>query len=336
MRAPARTLSLTVARCTLFPAALLAPRPRKMSSTASSPSHAPPPMVRLADYRLPAYTTKTMELTLSLRPAVSRVTARMRIERRAGAPAAARTLELDRGAPAIVSLVSIAVDGVALAPSEYVLSAAALTLTPAADAFDLEVVTDVRPEMNAALEGLYISDGLYVTQCEATGFRNITFAQDRPDVLAVYTVTVEAPLAFPVLLSNGDRVAAGIVPGEPDRHFARFVDAQPKPTYLFAAIAGDLAKTASTFVTASGKVVDLAIYAAAHDIGKTAWAMESLKRAFRWEETAFGFEYKAKTYSIVAVSNFSMGALSRVSRRLHEVISVLAPWLYLINIKAST
>lgn len=163
---------------------------------------------------------------------------------------------------------------------------------------------------HARTQGLYRSGSAYCTQCEAEGFRNITFYQDRPDVMSIYTVRIEADKAScPVLLSNGNLVESGDLADSPGRHYAVWHDPFPKPCYLFALVAGDLAKTESSFVTMSGKTVALRIFTAARDADKVAWAMESLKKSMKWDEVAFGREYDLDLFNIVAVADFNMGAM---------------------------
>jgi len=184
---------------------------------------------------------------------------------------------------------------------------------------------DIRPHSHLSIaiaecptlffQGLYKSGSAYCTQCEAEGFREITLFQDRPDVMATYTVRVVAPLVgCPVLLSNGNLVASGPVEGAPDRHFALWHDPFPKPSYLFALVAGDLALHEDSFTTVSGKPVALRIFTAPKDAGKTGWAMESLKRSMAWDETAFGREYDLSLFNIVAVPDFNMGAMGECQR----------------------
>jgi len=175
--------------------------------------------------------------------------------------------------------------------------------------FELEIVTHCNPEANKALSGLYRSRDVYCTQCEPQGFRRITFFLDRPDVLAVYSVRVEAERAeAPVLLANGNNVESGAVAGT-KRHFARWHDPHPKPSYLFALVGGDLACARDRFASRSGREVDLRIYVEPGKEDRCDWAMESLKRAMAWDEERFGLEYDLDIFMIVAVSDFNMGAM---------------------------
>ena len=180
---------------------------------------------------------------------------------------------------------------------------------PPTGSFTLEVVTEVNPAANSALMGLYLSNGIYTTQCEAEGFRRITYFYDRPDVLAVYTTRIEAERReAPILLSNGNPVEAGSIEGT-DRHFAVWHDPFPKPSYLFAVVGGALASIHDTFVTRSGKRVRLGIYCEPGKEERCRYAMDALKRSMRWDEERFGLEYDLDVFNIVAVSDFNMGAM---------------------------
>nr|WP_202899320.1 M1 family aminopeptidase [Kordiimonas gwangyangensis] len=191
------------------------------------------------------------------------------------------------------------------------------------DAFTLTVVTELRPKENTRLEGLYFSGGNYCTQCEAEGFRHITYYLDRPDVLARYNVRIEADKAkFPVLLSNGNPGAMGDLAG--GRHFAEWHDPHPKPAYLFAMVAGKLGCLTDSFTTASGKEVTLNIYAAEADLAKCDYAMASLQRSMKWDEEVFGLEYDLDVYNIVAVSDFNMGAMENKGLNVFNTKYVLA------------
>ena len=194
---------------------------------------------------------------------------------------------------------------------------------PDAAPFELELVTACRPQENTSLEGLYKSSGNFCTQCEAEGFRRITFYLDRPDVMARFTTRVEADAAkYPVLLSNGNLVARGSAAG--GRHFTVWEDPFPKPCYLFALVAGDLAETADSFTTASGRRVALRIYTQPHNADKTGWAMESLKASLAWDEKRYGLEYDLDLFNIVAVDDFNMGAMENKSLNIFNSRLVLA------------
>ena len=171
------------------------------------------------------------------------------------------------------------------------------------------ITTFCNPDANTALSGLYRSRGIWCTQCEAEGFRRITYYLDRPDILARFTTRIEADIdAAPVLLSNGNRRERGTLDGG-KRHYAIWVDPHPKPAYLFALVGGNLSSVASSFKTMSGKTVDLGIYVEPGKEGSCAWAMDCLKRSMAWDEQAFGREYDLDVFNIVAVSDFNMGAM---------------------------
>jgi len=181
-------------------------------------------------------------------------------------------------------------------------------LTPAPDSFTLEIETEINPQANTQLEGLFRTSKTYCTQCEAQGFRRITYFLDRPDVLAVYTLRIEADKAeAPILLGNGNCLESGELSG--GRHFAVWHDPFPKPSYLFALVAGDLAQVEDHFITRSGRDVTLRIFVEHGNEGRCAYAMDSLKRSMKWDEEAFGCEYDLDIFMIVAVSDFNMGAM---------------------------
>ncbi len=219
------------------------------------------------------------------------------------------------------TLVSVEID--ALAFDDYQLENDLLTLAPLAESFTLTIVSEIDPASNTALEGLYQSGGTYCTQCEAEGFRRITYFQDRPDVLTTFTVRVEADAAqYPVLLSNGNLKDKGSLAG--GRHFTVWDDPFPKPCYLFALVAGDLVMTSDEFVTQSGRKVDLHIYVREGDETQCDHAMTSLKKAMKWDEEVYGREYQLDLFNIVAVSDFNMGAMENTSLNIFNTALVLA------------
>jgi aminopeptidase N len=268
---------------------------------------APRPIL-LEDYKPPNYLIDTVALDVALDP--TRTTVRSRLQMRvnpacAGKPGA---LRLDGE---LLALERIALDGRELSATEYEVTDRQLVIArlPADRAFRLEITTVCNPQANAALTGLYLSRGIYCTQCEAQGFRRITYFLDRPDVLATYTVRVEADREeAPVLLSNGNPLERGTLDGG-KRHYAVWRDPHPKPCYLFALVGGNLASLASEFTTMSGRKVDLTIYVEPGKEGRCVWAMDSLKRSMRWDEERFGREYDLDVFNIVAVSDFNMGAM---------------------------
>ena len=226
-----------------------------------------------------------------------------------GEGVASPALEL-AGSPELV-LRSLALNGVPLPAAAYTRTPKGGLLLhgplPDGAPFELETVVAIRPQDNTALEGLYKSGGMFCTQCEAESFRRISFYLDRPDVMARFTTRIEADKAKdPVLLSNGNLVAQGAAAG--GRHFTVWEDPFPKPCYLFALVAGDLAETADSYTTASGRRVALRIYTNAHNADKTGWAMESLKASLAWDEKRYGLEYDLDLFNIVAVDDFTMCA----------------------------
>lgn len=224
-----------------------------------------------------------------------------------------------------LELAALALDGRLLTEgSDFTLSETGLSLPdPALDDFTLEIETIIHPQDNTRLEGLYVSGGNYCTQCEAEGFRRITYYPDRPDVMSVFTVRIEADKEkYPVLLSNGNRIAHGDLEG--GRHCATWADPFPKPCYLFALVAGDLVLVQDSFTTRSGRKVDLRIYVRAGDEGQCAHAMESLKKSMTWDEEIYGLEYDLDVFNIVAVSDFNMGAMENKSLNIFNTKLVLA------------
>ena len=264
-----------------------------------------PESIFLADYREPDFAIARVELDFALNEETTMVTSRLSIEPRRGAP---------KNQPLFLNgedleLVSLAIDGRPLAADAYETSNEGLTVFQLPKgAFTLETSAQIRPQDNTKLEGLYKSSGNYCTQCEAEGYRRITYHLDRPDVTSVYSVRIEAEKArYPVLLSNGNPVGSG--ESEDGRHWVEWHDPYPKPSYLFALVAGDLAVVEDTFRTQSGREVALRIYVEHGKEGRCGHAMESLKKAMRWDEERFGLEYDLDIYMIVAVSDFNMGAM---------------------------
>ncbi|MCL2430440.1 MAG: aminopeptidase N, partial [Alphaproteobacteria bacterium] len=222
-----------------------------------------------------------------------------------------------------VELVGIRVDGATLESSRYERHSGGLVIPDLPGRFVLETETLIAPERNSTLSGLYTSGGNFYTQCEAEGFRRITFFPDRPDVMARFSTTIEADRArYPVLLSNGNPAGAG--DAADGRHWARWIDPHPKPCYLFALVAGDLIAARDTFTTRSGKHVALAIWVRRGDEDKCAHAMRSLKAAMKWDEDVFGLEYDLDVFNIAAVSDFNMGAMENKGLNIFNSKYVLA------------
>ncbi|HEU0157923.1 MAG TPA: M1 family aminopeptidase, partial [Hyphomicrobiaceae bacterium] len=281
-----------------------------------------PRPILLKDYRPPNYLIDHVDLNVALAPERTRVHARLQLRPNPAFEGELGPLRLDGE---MLELESARLDGRALTPADYSLSDKELVIGKApAHAFLLDLVTFCNPEANKALSGLYRSRGIYCTQCEAQGFRRITYFLDRPDVLATYTTRLEAPGAeAPVLLSNGNPTEQGVLDGG-KRHFAVWHDPHPKPSYLFALVGGDLAHLASDFETASGRKVALKIYVEPGKEGRCAWAMDALKRAMRWDEERFGREYDLDVFNIVAVSDFNMGAMENKGLNIFNDALVLA------------
>jgi len=219
------------------------------------------------------------------------------------------------------TILSVEIDGIAF--TGYSLADNQLTINEAGEKFTLTITSEIHPETNTALEGLYKSQGTYCTQCEAEGFRRITYFQDRPDVLSIFSVRIEADKSkYPVLLSNGNLVDAGELAN--GRHFTAWNDPFPKPCYLFALVAGDLVRIEDTFKTMSGRNVDLHIYVRSGDEGQCEHAMQSLKKSMQWDEEKYGREYELDLFNIVAVSDFNMGAMENTSLNIFNTKLVLA------------
>ena len=275
----------------------------------------PPPAIHLADYAPPLQAIRHVSLRIDLHPTSTRVRSEMRVEPRANGPMVLHGEGLQ--------LVSITIDGASVAASDFTYAYDLLTLAAVpAGPFTLCIEQLCNPHANTALSGLYLSSGAYCTQMEAEGFRRFAFFHDRPDVMATYDVRIEAPRSLPVLLSNGNPGKRGDIAG--DRHFAEWHDPHPKPSYLFALVAGDLASVRDIFTTMSGRQVSLGIYVEQGKEDRCAWAMESLKTSMRWDETAFGREYDLDVFNIVAVSNFNMGAMENKGLNIFNDKYILA------------
>jgi aminopeptidase N len=276
-----------------------------------------PQPIRLTDYRPPAYLIDEVGLDFRLEPKTTRVTAQLKV-RRSGDHAEPLRLDGVRLKP-----VSFAIDGRVLAHGDYVLTDEGVTIADVPAAFTLTTEVEIDPEGNKALEGLYMSGGRFCTQCEAEGFRKITWFPDRPDVLSRYTVRIEADkAAYPRLLSNGNRAQSGDLPG--GRHFAVWTDPFPKPCYLFALVAGELDELADQIVTMSGRTVDLRIYVDPGMAERATYAMDALKRSMKWDETAFGREYDLDLFMIVAVRDFNFGAMENKGLNIFNASLLLA------------
>ncbi|MDJ0823997.1 MAG: aminopeptidase N [Rhodobacter sp.] len=273
-----------------------------------------PTAVFLSDYTPPAYLVEATELGFRLHPTATRVRSKIRF-RPNPAAAPGQDLRLDGEN---LNLISAAINGTALTEADATRTGAELSV-PArrlpAGPFTFEAEVEIDPQANTALEGLYMSNGMYCTQCEAEGFRKITYYPDRPDVMAPFTVRIEGDA--PVLLSNGNPVAQA--DGTAEWH-----DPWPKPAYLFALVAGDLIAVPDRFTTASGRAVALNIYVRPGDEGKAGYAMDALKRSMRWDERVYSREYDLDVFNIVAVDDFNMGAMENKGLNIFNSKYVLA------------
>jgi aminopeptidase N len=275
---------------------------------------APPATIRREDYRPPEWLVPELALDFDLDPARTMVTARLTVERNGGHSA---PLKLDAEA---LTVRSVRVDG---APAEHRYEGETLTVAIEGDRALVETVVEISPEGNTQLMGLYASGGILCTQCEAEGFRRITPFPDRPDVLSRYRVRMTADKArYPVLLANGDPIASGDA-GE-GRHWAEWHDPFPKPCYLFALVAGDLVANRDTFLTRSGREVELGIYVRDGDVPKTEHAMAALKTSMAWDEKVYGREYDLAVFNIVAVSDFNFGAMENKGLNIFNSRYILA------------
>jgi aminopeptidase N len=278
------------------------------------------PPIRLQDYRPPDWLIETVHLDVSLHPTATTVRAKLKIKPNSAGVPAPLVLDGDE-----LKLQSLALDGRPLPAANYVVTPNKLTIAQAPNRpFELDIETIVDPTNNTQLMGLYRAGATYCTQCEAEGFRRITYFLDRPDVMAVYTTRIEADKSeAPVLLANGNLTAHGDVPGTA-RHFAVWHDPFPKPSYLFAMVGGNLARVSDSFTTMSGREVELHIYVEPGKQDRCGYAMDSLKRAMRWDEQAFGREYDLDIFMIVAVSAFNMGAMENKGLNVFNDKYVLA------------
>ncbi len=279
-----------------------------------------PRTIYLKDYTPPAFLISTVELDIEIRDEDAIVRARLAVSRNPAAESPAAPLVLDGGE---LSLQSIAIDGRKLATDRFVVSAHQLTIADVPDSFRLETVVHIVPQKNTMLEGLYATKSGFVTQCEAQGFRRITWFLDRPDVMAKYTVTLRANQEkYPVLLSNGNLVGSGEQRG--GRHWAKFEDPFPKPSYLFAMVAAKLEMLEDAYVTRSGRQARLAIYVEPGKLDQCGFAMQCLKSSMKWDEDVFGLELDLDQYMIVAVGDFNSGAMENKGLNIFNTKYVLA------------
>ena len=269
-------------------------------------------------YTPPAFLVTTVELDFDLDPASTRVTARLSLRHNPASTSRQLTLQGDGQ-----ELLSVRINGEMLDPPAYTLSTDALLIEKAPEQFTLEIVTLIHPDQNTTLMGLYVSQGNFFTQCEAEGFRKITYFPDRPDVMAKYTVLLRADKQrYPVLLSNGNLLEQGDL--DDGRHYARWEDPFNKPSYLFALVAGDLVCQSETFRLDSGREVLLQVWVEPGNLDKTGHAMESLKNSIRWDQQRYCLELDLERFMIVAVGDFNMGAMENKGLNIFNTKYVLA------------
>lgn len=269
---------------------------------------------RLADYIAPNFAIKSVFLDIALAPQTTRVKSQLHIQRQQAEPFSLDGEDID--------LIRVQIDGEILDPEAYQQTHTQLIIYTTKTAFTLEIETQCAPKNNHSLMGLYMSGGRYYTQCEAEGFRRITFYPDRPDVLSIFTVKITAPTSYPFLLSNGNRIESGSA--GPDHHYAIWHDPFAKPCYLFALVAGEFDVLKDQFITMHQRQVALYIYVDPGHTSQATYAMDSLKRAMRWDEQKFGREYDLDRFMIVAVRDFNFGAMENKGLNIFNSALLLA------------
>ena len=282
-----------------------------------------PQAIFLKDYSCPEYLIHNVDLTFTLDDENTRVVSRLTVSRNPASPSGGKSLVLSGEN---LKLLSISLDeGDALTEAQYLQTPDSLTIheVPQQQRFILAIENTINPKANTALEGLYLSNGMLCTQCEAEGFRKITYFLDRPDVMAKFTTTLIGDKdRYPVLLSNGNKIAQGALPG--NQHWVTWEDPFDKPCYLFALVAGRLECVEGNFATQSGRNISLQIFVESHDLDKCGHALQSLKNAMHWDEQVYGREYDLDLYMIVAVSHFNMGAMENKGLNVFNTKFVLA------------
>ncbi|MFC4294047.1 aminopeptidase N [Novosphingobium tardum] len=303
----------------------LAPNPSTPPGNPELADAAPPPqapaIIQRKDYRVPEWLVPTIDLDFALKLDATRVKSTLRVERNPHGEQGT-TLRLNGDG---ITADSVTVDG--QSTNSWRMDGSDLVIELDGDKHEIVIETTLDPAANSQLSGLYASNGMLCTQCEAEGFRRITFFPDRPDVLSRYAVRLAGDKAkFPVLLANGNEVARGADPERdgPGTHWAEWHDPWPKPSYLFALVAGELVANRSSFVTLSGRKVRLAIYVRPGDEARTGHAMESLKAAMKWDEDVYGREYDLDDFNIVAVSDFNAGAMENKGLNIFNTRYILA------------
>ncbi len=277
-----------------------------------------PQTVLLKDYKAPSFFVDEIDLTFDLQEDHTDVFSKVKFRKNPKGDSNDLVLDGEK-----LELVAVKLNGKSLASSAYSVSETELKISSVPSTFELEIHTRIKPHENLALEGLYKSKGMYCTQCEAQGFRKITYYPDRPDVMAIFTTTILAEKKrYPILLSNGNLVEKKDLDG--GRHMAKWNDPFRKPAYLYALVAGNLGKTEDHFITKSGRKVKLEIYVDPGNEDRTHHAMESLKKSMKWDEDTFGLEYDLDIFMIVAVDDFNMGAMENKGLNIFNSSLVLA------------
>ncbi len=279
-----------------------------------------PKAIELKDYKVPPYLIETTQLHVDIDEDVTHVTATLKFKKNPESTEKGSDLILDGGRDLDTRLITI--DDRELLSNEYSIEDESLTLFAVPDEFELVTKVDIKPQENTTLEGLYKSGDMFCTQCEAEGFRNITWFSDRPDVMSKYTTTIKAnKSSYPILLSNGNEIDRG---EEGEKHWVTWQDPFNKPAYLFALVAGDLRHIEDSFTTMSGREIKLQIFTEAHNVDKLDHAMVSLKKSMAWDEQAYGREYDLDIFMIVAVESFNMGAMENKGLNVFNTSCVLA------------
>ena len=275
---------------------------------------APTPTL-LSDYTPPSHELTSVYLDFDLQPSATTVKSKIDVKRLRDEPLVLNGEN--------ISLKSVSLDGKKLKRSQYKLDQETLTLPKTPESFTLEIETLCDPSSNSTLMGLYVSGGRFCTQCEAEGFRRITFYPDRPDVMSVFTVRIEADIAaYPHLLANGNKIEEGATGN--GRHFAVWNDPFRKPAYLFALVAGEFDILEDSFTTMSGRHIPLEIFVDPGNAAKAEYAMDALKRSMKWDEEAFGREYDLDRFMIVAVRDFNFGAMENKGLNIFNSVLLLA------------
>ncbi|MCW8986727.1 MAG: aminopeptidase N, partial [Gammaproteobacteria bacterium] len=286
-----------------------------IKSTGSTPN-----TIFLKDYESPVYLVKHVKLHFDLHETETIVTSQLAVNLNIENTSLEKKFVLDGQN---LELLSVKVNGELLSIDDYACDSEQLVITAIPSRCEVEIQTRINPENNKALEGLYLSSEMFCTQCEAQGFRRITYFPDRPDVMSTYEVTIVADKnKYPVLLSNGNLVAKG--ESEKGKHWATWQDPSLKPSYLFALVAGDLFCKEDTFTTMSGRVISLQVFVEHENSHKCDHALMSLKQAMKWDEDTYGREYDLDIYMIVAVNDFNMGAMENKGLNVFNASCVLA------------